>query len=343
MSQMNKYKLLLGVLIANVAGGIGLLTWQRSKPTPPVTTFVSRAVIPPKPVSLVQSITDLYSKGKFKAAEDAAQKYIQKHQHTGDKNLRRAVLEARFLLAFAVARQQKFAQARTLFDNLREAAMAYPEGGAVPPSNGEVHPTMEEQGAYQRSICTLALGDKKAAEKELRVFMRRYPTSILVHGAVKRIARLHGGDVPPEAEKDWQAAVDIQEKAEKKRLREQALCGPQVLAELLKRQGKSADINTLVREMQTDENGTSLLQLQQVAQKHGLTAQGVELRPDALTAQKLPMVALVSPGHFVLVEQVTPDSIHVWEPPATRKGKGERKTHSAFEWAQIWGGYALTL
>lgn len=339
---MNKRILGLSVLgVMAIAGSVGLWRMQtRSRPNAPV---VSLPVLPPKPVSRVQPITDLYSAGKFKAAEDAAQAYIRAHEGDSDTAGRRAVLEARFLRAFAAARQREFQRARMWFDDLREAASVFPDGGAVPVTYGEIHPTMEQQAAYQRSICTLAMGDKQAAEKELRVFMRRYPTSILVHGAVKRIARLHGGDVPPDAEKDWQAAVNIQAKAEKKRLRDQALCGPQVLAELLRRQGKSADMNRLVQEMQTDENGTSLLQLQEVAQKHGLTAQGVELRPDALAAQKLPLVALVSPGHFVLVEQVTPDSIHVWEPPATRTGKGERKTHSASEWAQIWGGYALTL
>ena len=339
---MMKRSKVWGVLALAVLGSAGLVFLSRSKPKPfvPALPVVN---VPPKPVSLVQFAADLYDRGKFREAERAAQDFIVRNEGGQSKAMRRGVLEARFLLAFSVARQKDFPRARVLFDSLREAASVFPDGGAVPPTNGEPHPTMEQQAAYQRSICTLAMGDKRAAEKELRGFMRRYPTSLLVYGAVKRIARLHGGDVPPEAEKDWRAAVNLQAAADRKQRREQSLCAPQVLAELLRRQGKAADMSRLAQEMQTDENGTSLLHFQEAAQKHGMTAQGVQLRPEALIQQNLPVVALIEPGHFVLVEQVAADTVQVWEPPATRTGKGERRMHSAAEWEKIWGGYAVTL
>ncbi len=43
------------------------------------------------------------------------------------------------------------------------------------------------------------------------------------------------------------------------------------------------------------------------ASRNGLKLQGVALSAKCLANQKLPLVALISPGHVVLVEAVTPE------------------------------------
>ena len=204
-------------------------------------------------------------------------------------------------------------------------------------------PTLEEEGAFQRAICTSAIDGPRAGEAQLDAFLRRYPRSILIHGAVKRIARYHKGDVPKDAEALWTAAMAVQAKDDKARQRAASLCGPQCLAELLRRQGKTANVETLAREMKTDEDGTSLLALSRAAKRHGLKAQGLDLTQAGLEKQALPLIALVSSGHYVLVEAVTPAGTQVWDPPSASAGAGKRYTVDAAQWKQQWGGAALAI
>jgi hypothetical protein len=140
---------------------------------------------------------------------------------------------------------------------------------------GEVLPTVEEDAAYQHAVLTAAIaagrGAGKAesgassqrggaslppgsstlhvppstldaprptlheAEREFIHFMRDYPESPLVHAAVRRIGMLHGGDIPKSAEAVWRQAVRIAQAREKARQRARSMCGPEVLAEILRR------------------------------------------------------------------------------------------------------------
>jgi hypothetical protein len=102
--------------------------------------------------------------------------------------------------------------------------------------------SLEAEAASQHAVLTAALppgppnfGGKEAAEREYCAFMRAYPESPLVHAAVKRIAPFHGGDVPPAAEAVWKQAVRIAADKRKARNWQNALCGPECLAELLRR------------------------------------------------------------------------------------------------------------
>jgi len=127
------------------------------------------------------------------------------------------------------------------------------------------------------------------------------------------------------------------------RERERSLCGPECLAELLRRRGEGADVHALAREMGTDERGTSLLALWEAAKRRGLAAQGLALTQRGLQQQKLPLVALLSPAHFVLVEQVGPGGVRVWDPDAGGAGRAGRRQYAPAEWSRAWGGIALAL
>src|SRR5260221_3603495 len=100
--------------------------------------------------------------------------------------------------------------------------------------------------------------------------------------------------------------MQIQKTHEKARQREESLCGPKCLAELLRRAGKPADVHALANEMQTSEEGTSLQQWAKAAAKRGIPATGVALTVKGLQQQTFPLLALIQPGHFVLVDRVTP-------------------------------------
>ena len=66
-----------------------------------------------------------------------------------------------------------------------------------------------------------------------------------------------------------------QKQAEESRRREQALCGPECLAELLHRQGKAADVHALANEMKTGADGTTLQSLADAAQTARFRAEGI--------------------------------------------------------------------
>ena len=135
-----------------------------------------------------------------------------------------------------------------------------------------------------------------------------------------------------------------QQKAKQERTeREQALCGPECLAELLRRQGKKADVHALADEMKTDASGTTLQGLAQAAQKHGFRGTGVELTQKGLAKQKLPLIALLRPGHYVVVDKVTASAVTVWNPDAQGTGKAGTKTYSLAEWQATWNGICLEL
>lgn len=280
-------------------------------------------------------------KKQYKAAAIAAANTIKTTLLTTSEN-RRAVLRARKIEGFALARQGKLQEAQTAFKALADEGAKLPEGDLRPAvSPGEWQkPTLREDAVYQHAILTAAQGDKAGAERELNAFIRDFPESPLMIAAVKRISRFHDQNIPAETEKLWKTAMDLRSTKEKETKRLAALCGPKCLVELLRRQGKSADVETLAKAMKTDEEGTTLLALRDEARKQGFSqAQGVELTRAGLKAQSFPIIALLAPQHFVVVEKVSDKALTIWDP-----GEGKRKDVELESWAPAgMGGIALTL
>jgi ABC-type bacteriocin/lantibiotic exporter with double-glycine peptidase domain len=184
------------------------------------------------------------------------------------------------------------------------------------------------------------LGDTAGAERELNAFIKDFPESPLMIAAVKRVARFHDQNIPEETEKLWKVATELRAARDKESRRQAALCGPQCLAELLRRLGKTASVEELAAAMKTSEDGTSLLALRDEARRRGFVqAEGVQLTEAGLKAQKLPLIALLAPGHFVVVEKVSDKTITIWEP-----GAGKRNELALASWVTSdRGGIALTL
>jgi len=297
-------------------------------------------------------VLSAYSRGDYVATATAARTVIHAVAAEPKPSLpeRKAAVRARHLLAFAAARQKDLATARAQFAVLRTEAAKLPDHGKPdsPAPIGEMPPpTLEEDAAYQHAVCTAALGDKGGAEKEYIAFMHSYPDSPLVQAAIKRIARLHGGDIPKEAEGAWHQAMQVASAHERQRQRNASLCGPECLSELLRRQKADPTLtpSTLANEMKTSENGTSLAALAESAKHHGFVqARGLALSQKGLAEQKLPLVALVDQGHFVIVDNITPHEVRVWDPDAEGVGKGAARTYPLSHWQRIWReGIALAL
>jgi len=178
----------------------------------------------------------------------------------------------------------------------------------------------------------MGLGDQAGAETEFVQFVRDFPESPLVHSVMLRIGRLHGGDIPKDAEAVWKVAQAKQQTAQAERERQAALCAPECLAHLL----PGVPVETLAKEMATDGRGTSVWSFVATAHRHGFAgAQGVRLTEAGLRKQTLPVVALVAPGHFVVVNKITDNGLTVWDGGT---GAGTSRVVPWDKWRQLWQG-----
>lgn len=307
-------------------------------PTPPAPASSA------PPASAAQAAVADYAAGRYPAAERAAGQVVRvADQHPTLPN-RRAAARARSLLAYAAARQHHLALARIRFAAAEQAAATLPGEGRQRTQMGEdPQPTLTEDAAYQHAVCTAALGDKAGADAEYRAFMRRFPDSPLVMAAVKRIAWLHGGNVPPQDQAAWRQAMAVAQKEQQAQARAASLCGPECLAELLRRQGQPARVAALANAMHTSDQGTTLAALATEAQRHGFRPQGLALTLTGLQQQSLPVIALVQPGHYVLVDKVTPMQVTIWDPDGHGVGHPLVRALSAAAWTQQWQGITLAL
>ena len=148
----------------------------------------------------------------------------------------REAVEARALIAYSAAREKDFGRARDEFADVEREAAKLPDHGKPVTAPGEdPAPGLDADAAYQHANLTAAMGDKTGAEAEYVSLMRRYPESPLVQGAIKRIAWLHGGNIPPADESVWKASMKIADARQAARDRAAAVCGPECVAEILRR------------------------------------------------------------------------------------------------------------
>ena len=249
--------------------------------------------------------------------------------------------------AFAAARREDYSVARARFAEARDEAARLPKSTEAEKPKFELSrapkPSLEEEAAYQHAVLAGKVGDPSGAEAALLAFIRKYPHSPLIHSALKRIANAHGGDVPPDVESAWRQAMELQAEAAAAEARRRSRCGPECLVELLRRAGRPVPVEELVEEMGTDGDGTTLKALAAAAERRGLRPKGQELAPAALREQQLPLIALLDPGHYVIVDKVYGLGVQVWDPDGQGVGKPSRKTYRLGEWEQAWHGVVLTL
>lgn len=233
---------------------------------PPMTMtakMTAKTSAPPEQVA-----QDAYAAGRYADVETAAAQVIRQAIQHPTLPHRKAAARAGGLLAYAAARRHDLKLARARFATARGEAAALPDKGKQPAMPGQEKPTLEEDDAFQHAVCTGALGDKLAAEAEYVAFMHRFPESPLVQASVKRIARMHGGDIPPAAEAVWREAMAMAQKHQAALQREASLCGPECLAELLRRHGEASDVERCVQRdvlsIAEAEKALILLQIQRL-------------------------------------------------------------------------------
>ena len=351
-------------LSITLAGGIG---WYAAvhRPAKPIAprVYVSEGyggfVTPPAPLKAarakaqtvsssaatdpVRPLQEAYEAGHYLQAEAQAQAVIREAAQSHSVKQHTQAAFARQIMAYSAARRHDLPLAQARFAALRQEAARLPGRGVEPAHPGEEPATLEQEAAFQHAVCTGALGDSGAAEAEYVSFMKQYPDSPLLHAALLRMERMHGGNLPQADEAIWRQAKQTALTHQKMQTREASLCGPECLAELMRRRGETPDVHALAQAMGTSERGTTLDALAGAARAHGFSARGLALTPKGLAAQTLPVIALVAPGHYVLVEAVQAAGVTIWDPDASGIGHGGRRTVQPPVWGRMWQGMALAL
>jgi hypothetical protein len=256
-------------------------------------------------------------------------------------------LSPRFETAFSLSNRKDLAKARAAFANVQRQAK-----GTAPRASIASHHLLgnvfdpetatpadfEREAAYQHAVLTAVVVNKPAAAKEYLALIREFPESEQAVKAVRRLAAMHHGKLLPAEQQVWEAAQKTAQDREHARMRANAMCGPEVVAELLRRKEAPVSVAELAKEMGTDEFGTSVKALQQSLAKRGLKAKGLRLTLPALWNKELPAVALLKQGHFVLVDRIAEGEVQSWDPD------GDRPKH--YSWPQFekeWTGMALVI
>ncbi len=317
-------------------------------PTPPILAsgHTPRPARPAaaRPEDPVQPLRDAYNAGQYSAVEAASLRLVSEAKTSQSRTVQEQGAEAGSLLAYAAARRHDLVLARQRFAAAQMEAARLPDKGKQADLPGQVSPTLEEDAAFQHAVCTNALGDPAGAEKEYVAWMRQYPESPLRNAVVLRLEKLHGGNLTPAEEAVRQQASRTAQVRQEGREREASLCGPECLAELLRRRGEAGvSVHRLADVMHTSDRGTTLAALAESAGRHGFAARGLALTPHGLTEQKLPVIALVAPGHYVLVDRVTAAGVTLWDPDARGIGQGAARAVPAAAWRQEWRGVTLAL
>jgi hypothetical protein len=316
-----------------------------------------------------------------------------------------ATLQSQYLVAFNLANEQRRDAALVAFGELQRAASS-PEG-ATSSTNEFVTPgspfypetatpaEFEREAAYQHAVLTAVVVNKPAAAKEYLALIREFPESEQAEKAVRRLAAMHGGKLLPAEQRAWEAAQAAARKAEHQRMRANAMCGPEVVRELLRRraavpgsrspvqevggtageelrprEGSKAaasgtrgtgsshlsersagaphnlldlgpgTLDSLAKELKTDEFGTTVQAIQKALARRGYKAKGLRLTLPALWNKPLPAVALLKQGHFVLVDRIAEGTVETWDPDAGESGAAARR-YTWPEFEKAWTGSAL--
>jgi ABC-type bacteriocin/lantibiotic exporter with double-glycine peptidase domain len=113
-------------------------------------------------------------------------------------------------------------------------------------------------------------------------------------------------------------------------------CGPTALKMVLDRFGKTVSLHSLEESDNASAGGWSMQSLKDLAEKHGLQAEGWRLDVDALRKCRFPVILFVENRHFVVADSVDAAGFFFVRDPAIGKVKIHQRTLG-----KIWTGETL--
>lgn len=114
-------------------------------------------------------------------------------------------------------------------------------------------------------------------------------------------------------------------------------CGPAALAYMFSYYGKEILEEELVKQINVTELGTSMLELKNVVIKNNFIAMGVKETYKALMEEPLPVVAYLNDDHYVVVNKISHESVHMFDPAIGHV----QVPRAIFE--RAWNGYLLLI
>jgi len=244
-----------------------------------------------------------YRKGNLDSAISAYSDYVKDNESAKDKSIQDEVSKSRIRLAFAYAKKDDFARARTI---LKEAERNHKGTDTFTPDEGSI----PDQASYQAAVCSLNI-DQKAGIDELKKHIETYPESPTVYSALRRLQRLLS---PADYE-------SIQKKAETKALARAkkielaaSMCGPRAVGHLLILLGKQVpDEATLAKQCSTTSAGSSMSGLKKALAMHGVETHGYALARGDFERTPLPALWLRG-DHFLVLTRITESTAEVFDP-----------------------------
>ena len=114
-------------------------------------------------------------------------------------------------------------------------------------------------------------------------------------------------------------------------------CGPYSLMVVAKMFGINVDSVSISHLAGTTPKGTSMKGLADAAYKLGLQARGMKISLRQLLKLKPPIIAYVNPNHYLVIDKILEDRLHVIE--------NTKPPHfiSLPEFKKIWDGYVLVI
>jgi len=116
-------------------------------------------------------------------------------------------------------------------------------------------------------------------------------------------------------------------------------CGPKALTAMLKIKGKEPLADEEVASLPTKGNQISMEELRQIAEAKGLNPIGMRMTVAQLSTVELPIVALLRPGHYVIVLAVDQKGYKIIDP---ERGDTPITIYSTEILERDWTGYVLT-
>ena len=113
-------------------------------------------------------------------------------------------------------------------------------------------------------------------------------------------------------------------------------CGPAALKMILDAHGKTVQLSELEWGSDSIRGGWSMQSLKDLAEQHGLQAEGWKLDPEALCRSRLPAILFVENRHFVVADSVDTEGFFLVRDPAIGRMKIHRNALG-----RIWKGETL--
>jgi len=113
-------------------------------------------------------------------------------------------------------------------------------------------------------------------------------------------------------------------------------CGPAALKMILDVHGKRVPLRELEKGCETSDGGWSMQSLKELAEQHGLRAEGWRLDAEALCRSRFPMILFVENQHFVVADGVDTAGFFFLRDPAIGRMKIHRHALN-----RIWKGETL--